>query len=114
MNVEDLKNICGSFPAVTTDIKWGHDLVFSVGEKMFCVVGLDESPVTASFKVSDEEFDELSTRAYFKPAPYMARHKWVFITDITKMKRSEWKTHLKGSYDLVRAKLPAKVQKQLK
>jgi predicted DNA-binding protein (MmcQ/YjbR family) len=40
MNVEDIQNICRQLPAVTEDIKWGHDLVFSIGGKMFCVVGL--------------------------------------------------------------------------
>ena len=69
MNIEDIEAICKALPGVTTDVKWGQDLVFSVGAKMFCVVGLEQSPVTASFKVTDEEFDEMSSRPGFKPAP---------------------------------------------
>lgn len=113
MNIEDLQNICRQLPHVTEDIKWGHDLVFSIGGKMFCVAGLDQSPTTASFKVTDEEFEEMSTRPGFKPAPYVAKYKWVWIDDISKMKKSDWKKYLKQSYDLVKEKLPPKIKKQL-
>lgn len=57
MNIETIQSICRALPNVTEDIKWGHDLVFSIGGKMFCVVGLDQSPTSASFKVKEEEFE---------------------------------------------------------
>ncbi len=59
MDIETLRDMCRALPAVTEDIKWGHDLCFSVAGKMFCVAAL-EGPLTVSFKVKDEEFDELS------------------------------------------------------
>jgi predicted DNA-binding protein (MmcQ/YjbR family) len=37
MNIEQLRKFCLSFPGATEDIKWGADLCFCVGEKMFCV-----------------------------------------------------------------------------
>ena len=114
MNTEDIQPICKKLTAVTEDIKWGNDLVFSVGGKMFCVVGLDQSPTTASFKVTDEEFEEMCNRNGFKPAPYVAKYKWVWIDDIRKMSKTEWKKYIQQSYDLVKAKLPLKVKKQLK
>ena len=80
---------------------------------MFCVVELDESPTIASFKVSDEEFEEMSNWPGFKPAPYAARYKWVLIEDVTKIKKSEWQKYLKQSYDLVKEKLSSKIKKQL-
>ena len=113
MNIEDLRKICLSFPHVTEDIKWGHDLVFSIGAKMFCVIGVDSSPVSASFKVTDDEFDEMSTRPGFKPAPYVAKYKWVYLEDISIMKANEWKKYAKQSYELVREKLPPKIKKGL-
>ena len=113
MNIEDIQSICKSFPAVTEDVKWGHDLAFSVGSKMFCVVGLDQMPTSASFKVSDDEFEEVSNRHGFKPAPYLARHKWVHTDDINNMNKEEWKHYLKQSYELVRDKLPIKVKKEI-
>jgi predicted DNA-binding protein (MmcQ/YjbR family) len=111
MTIEDIQAICRKLKGVTEDIKWGHDLVFSIGGKMFCVAGLDQSPTTASFKVSDEEFDEMSSRPGFKPAPYVAKYKWVWIEDINKMKKSDWKKYLEQSYGLVKEKLPAKLKK---
>ena len=113
MNIEDIQSICRALPAITEDVKWGHDLVFSIGGKMFCVVGLDQSPTTASFKVSDEEFDEMCNRPGFKPAPYVAKYKWVFIDDINKIKGAEWKQRIRISYDLVKEKLSGKLKKQL-
>ncbi|MFV5684334.1 MmcQ/YjbR family DNA-binding protein [Flavobacterium sp. GB2R13] len=84
-----------------------------MGGKMFCVVGLDQSPTTASFKVKDQEFEEISNWLSFKPAPYVVRYKWVLIEDINKMKKFDWKKYIKQSYNLVKDKLPAKLRKQL-
>lgn len=113
MNVEEISTICKSLPWVTEDIKWGHDLVFSVGGKMFCVVGLDQSPTSATFKVTEEQFEEVSTWPDFKPAPYVAKYKWVMINDVTKMNKAKWETFINQSYELVKAKLPPKIRKQL-
>jgi predicted DNA-binding protein (MmcQ/YjbR family) len=113
MTIEEIQHICSELGNVTEDIKWGADLVFSIGGKMFCVVGLEQSPTTASFKVTDEEFDEMSNRPGFKPAPYVAKYKWVFIDDINKMKKTGWKKYLQQSYQLVSNKLPPKIKKQL-
>lgn len=55
----------------------------------------------------------MSTLPYFKPAPYVAKYKWVFIEDITKMNHSEWEKFLAQSYDLVKAKLTNKIKKEL-
>ena len=113
MNIEDIQAICKALPAVTEDIKWGNDLVFSIGGKMFCVAGLNQSPTTASFKVTDEEFEEMCDRDGFKPAPYVAKYKWVWIDDISKMNKADWKKYIRQSYNLVKDKLPAKTKKQL-
>ena len=73
MDIESLRKICKALPHVTEDIKWGNDLCFLIAEKMFCVAGL-QTPTTVSFKVRDDEFDEMSSRDGFTPAPYVA---WV-------------------------------------
>ncbi len=51
MDVEDIQTIFRQMPGVSEDIKWGHDLVFSIGGKMFCVVGLDQTQTTAAGQV---------------------------------------------------------------
>jgi predicted DNA-binding protein (MmcQ/YjbR family) len=113
MNIEDIQSICNELQGVTEDIKWEHDLVFSIGGKMFCIVGLDRKPTTASFKVKDDEFEELSNQEGFKPAPYVAKYKWVLIDDINRISKTDWKKYIEQSYNLVKDKLPNKTKKQL-
>ena len=55
MDIEQIRAFCLQLKAVTEDVKWGNDLVFSVGGKMFCVASL-EPPFTCSFKVKDVTF----------------------------------------------------------
>ncbi|HEX6333868.1 MAG TPA: MmcQ/YjbR family DNA-binding protein, partial [Flavisolibacter sp.] len=80
MNIDFIRSICTKLPAATEDVKWDHDLVFSVGGKMFCAASL-ELPFTCSFKVPDEQFEEISNRQGFIPAPYLARARWVQVTN---------------------------------
>jgi predicted DNA-binding protein (MmcQ/YjbR family) len=113
MNIEVLRQFCNSLPAVTEDIKWEKDLCFSVGGKMFCACSL-EGALNVAFKVPDEVFEELSQSEGFMPAPYMARAKWVLITNPSSLKKNEWENYIRQSYDLVCQKLTAKLRKQLK
>lgn len=55
----------------------------------------------------------MCSREGFKPAPYVARYKWVFIDDINKMNKSDWQKYIIQSYDLVKEKLPAKLKNNL-
>lgn len=111
MDIETLRELCRALPAVTEDIKWGHDLCFSVAGKMFCVAALD-GPLTVSFKVKDEEFDELSSSPGMRPAPYVARYKWVLVEDVSRLSRKEWAHYVRQSYELVKARLPKKLARQ--
>ena len=107
-----LRKICSSLRAVTEDVKWGNDLVFSVGDKMFCAASL-EPPFSCSFKVPDDEFDEISNRNGFTPAPYMARAKWVLVTDPSKLNKKDWERYIKQSYELIKIKLTKKLREKL-
>ncbi len=108
MTLEELRTICLGLDEVTEDIKWGHDLCFSIGGKMFLVTSADETPASASFKVADEDFEAISERKGFKPAPYLARYKWVWVEDINLVSKKEWKQYAERSYQLIKAKLPKK------
>ena len=80
MNIDDIRSISMKLPHATVDVKWGADLCFSISGKMFCVAGT-EGPFGVSFKVPDEDFEEVSQRKGFKPADYVARYKWVTVTE---------------------------------
>ncbi len=112
MNTETLRTICLQLPVVKEEIKWGADLVFSVGGKMFCVTSFDE-PFKASFKVADESFEELCNREGFIPAPYLARAKWVLVSNEARLVKNEWENFIKQSYSLVAAKLTKKQRTEL-
>lgn len=113
MTVEQIQQICKEFPGVTEDIKWENHLCFCVATKMFLIIGLDETPVTASFKASEEAFDEICSREGFKPAPYMARNKWAFVDNISRISAAEWQEIAATAYTIIRNKLPKKVQDSL-
>jgi predicted DNA-binding protein (MmcQ/YjbR family) len=113
MTHDMIRDITSRLPHVTEDIKWGNDLCFCIAEKMFCVTGL-ETPVKVALKVTDEEFEELIERTGFIPAPYMARNKWVLIDSSSKISKKELSHFIQQSYNLVKAKLPKKLQEKLK
>lgn len=76
---------------------------------MFCITDLND-PDQTSFKVTDEDFEELSASGIFMPAPHLQRAKWVKVMQPYSLKLTDWKGRIATSYALVRARLPKKVQ----
>jgi predicted DNA-binding protein (MmcQ/YjbR family) len=112
MEIDMLRSLCLRMKGCKEDVKWENNLVFSVGEKMFCIANLD-LPSKCSFKVRDEQFDEVSCKPGFAPAPYLARAKWVQITNPSLLHKEEWEFYIRQSYDLVKAKLTKRVRADL-
>lgn len=79
---------------------------------MFAVTGTD-GPFTVSFKVTPEQFGELTTRDGIVPAPYMARNFWVLVEKESQLTETEWEQYLQQSYELVKSKLTKKLQREL-
>ena len=114
MNLGAVQKFCASLPAATHDIKWGADRVYSVGKKMFAVACNDaDGKPTVSFKVDVDRFLELTDRAGFIPAPYLARVKWVQIIDLKQIGDVELKALLSRSHELVAAGLTKKLRASL-
>jgi predicted DNA-binding protein (MmcQ/YjbR family) len=112
MTIDTIRTICRALPETTEDIKWGSDLVFSIGGKMYTVVCLDP-PHTVAFKCTPEEFAELVERDGIIPAPYLARAMWVQEQGLGEtLDRKELQRLVKTSYELVKAKLPKKKKKK--
>jgi predicted DNA-binding protein (MmcQ/YjbR family) len=106
MTLESLRQMCRTLPDVTEDIKWEHDLCFSVGGKMFAVVDL-EPPHPLSFKCTPEDFGDLVEREGIIPAPYLARAMWAQEQELgAALDRRELERLLRSAYELVKAKLP--------
>lgn len=106
MTLDGLREICKALPGATEDVKWGQDLCFCVGGKMFAAVNL-EPPHQLGFKCSPEDFAELTEREGIVPAPYLARAMWVQESELgMTLERLELTALLRSAYDLVVAKLP--------
>lgn len=112
MNIEQLRKYCLSFPHATEDVKWGNDLCFCVGAKMFCVTGLDGGG-KVSFKTTPEKFAELTERDGIIPAPYVARYHWIAVERPDAVDAAELKELIALAYQLVFDKLPPKIRRGL-
>lgn len=109
-----LEQLTRRWPGVGSDIKWDADLIFSVAGKMFCGLCLEGAEAgKLAFKVEPERFLEFTDRPGFRPAPYMARAHWVALDDPRGVDRDELDALLRRAYELVRAKLPKKTQREL-
>ena len=113
MTIAEIREICLAFPGATEDIKWGEHLCFNIGGKMFIITSPDSVPVSASFKTSPEDFDALSDKEGFMPAPYLARNKWVYVDTINCFSKKEWEKYLKLSYSIIASRLPLRMQKEI-
>jgi predicted DNA-binding protein (MmcQ/YjbR family) len=101
---------CLSLPAATVNVQWGSDRVYKVGEKMFAVLGPDGS---CSFKANDIAFEMLTTEGPAKPAPYMARARWVWLAQPDALPDEEMRAYLSEAHRLVAAKLTRKARTEL-
>ncbi|MDN0083728.1 MmcQ/YjbR family DNA-binding protein [Crenobacter sp. SG2305] len=90
------------------DIKWGLDVV-SVAGKMFCIVG--EGRV--NYKVGDDEFLALTDLPGVRPAPYLARARWVQVDDCAALDMTALLDGIGRSWRLVVAKLSKRTQREL-
>ena len=113
MTIEELQAICKKLKGVTEDIKWEDHLCFNVGGKMFLVTAPDSVPCSASFKATDEDFADLSSKEGFKPAPYLQRYKWIYVDDINRLSKKQWESFISKSYQLTSSKLPSKMKKTI-
>ncbi|CAN5906219.1 hypothetical protein BH11MYX4_BH11MYX4_32560 [soil metagenome] len=105
--------LCRSLPGATEDVKWGNDLVFSVGGKMFAAFTNDGKDARFGCKVPAEDFVAITSVEGITPAKYAARFHWISVDDPNVLPDSAAVALLRGSYDLVKAGLSQKQQKQI-
>jgi len=103
-----------ALPGATFDIKWGADRIYSVGGKMFAHAGIEGDPEPKyMFKASDLAFEMLTEQGLAKPAPYLARAKWVQLTGPDALDDEDLQAYLKEAYRMVADKLPAGARARL-
>ena len=98
--------VCLALPGATLDHPFGDDHdAYRIGGKMFCMVG---GTGGVSFKVSDIAYEVLTEEGRARPAPYLARAKWVNLPEIGQWSDGELGHHLATAYAIVAGKLPKK------
>jgi predicted DNA-binding protein (MmcQ/YjbR family) len=110
MMIPWVRSFCLALPHATEDMKWGNDLTFSIGGKMFAVLNLEPGGKALSFKCTPEKFAGLVERPGMIPAPYLARAHWVALEEAGALPKAELQGLLREAYAQVRAKLPKRVQ----
>ena len=109
---DPLVAFCEALPGATKDVKWGNDLIFSVGGKMFAGFQLPTGQ-PLGFKVDPLVFSSLVGRDGIVPAPYMAKHYWISVTDRSRVPLATLEDLLAESHRLVAEKLPKKTRRVL-
>ncbi|HEX4742731.1 MAG TPA: MmcQ/YjbR family DNA-binding protein [Caulobacteraceae bacterium] len=109
MSPEAFDAACRALPAVTSVVQWGADNVYKVGGRIFAVVGREG----VSFKVSDIAFEALTESGRARPAPYLARAKWVRFDDLETMDEAETADWVAQAHALVAAKLTRAQRREL-
>jgi predicted DNA-binding protein (MmcQ/YjbR family) len=101
---------CRALPGVTMDILWGEDHVYKVGGRMFAALG----PLgDLSMKVSDIAYAALIEMGAARPAPYLARAKWVRFESLGELDAAETLGWLSQAHALVAAKLTRAQRREL-
>ncbi|NML26455.1 MmcQ/YjbR family DNA-binding protein [Zoogloea sp. G-4-1-14] len=108
MTPEEVAAFCRALPGACESIKWGNNRVFSIaGNKMFAIVDLiDKGKSKLAFKVDDDLFLGFTDRPGIRPAPYLARARWVAMEAPYPMSGEELRAALARSHQLVALRLP--------
>ena len=114
MTYDEFDAACRALPGVTMVVQWGAAAVYKVGGRIFAVTGaVGAGGGGFSFKASDIAFEALTESGRARPAPYLARAKWVRFDDLGALDADEVRDWLNSAHALVAAKLTRKVRAEL-
>jgi len=114
MTPKQIDRFCASLPAATRTVQWQGVIVFKVGGRMFCLIAPEDHSVgRISFKSAPEHYDALSRSPGFRPAPYLARARWVSVDDPGTLTAAEMKAYVGRAHAVIAAGLPKKKQREL-
>lgn len=108
MDRAGIGKVCLALPGVTLDHPFGdHHDAYRIGGKMFVMVGAEGG---VSFKVSDIAYEVLTETGRARPAPYLARARWVHLPDPEAWDDDELAGHFAIAHRIVAAKLTKKAR----
>ena len=110
MTPEAFDRACRALTGATMDVQWGEDHVYKIGGRMFAVGGPHGH---CSLKVSDIAFEALVEAGVARPAPYLARAKWLRFDDLVAVDDAEMAGWLANAHALVSGKLTRVARREL-
>jgi predicted DNA-binding protein (MmcQ/YjbR family) len=113
MNIEEFREYCLHFPAVTEEAPFGPDnLVYKVKGKMFALCGIDDFG-SVNLKVDPEHGDLLKEQyPQITGAYHMNKKHWISV-ELEGLSHSFIRELIRNSYELVRKGLTKKLQKEI-
>ncbi len=116
MNIEEFRNYCLSKPGVEEDLPFDETtLVFKVMGKMFALTDLEDE-FSVNLKCDPEQAIALREKYPGEVIPgfHMNKQHWNTIKGNSHLSDEEFRHWIDHSYKLVVAKLPKKLQQELK
>ena len=111
MTPRQIDSFCSKLPSATRSVQWEGVIVFKVGGKLFCLIAPPNHSVgRISFKCAPEHYEALSRARGFRPAPYLARAKWVSLDNPGILTLAETRAYLRRAHATIAAGLPRKVR----
>lgn len=101
--------------AATIVRQWGDASVGKLGTKIFATFneGSDGAAPRISFKCPEHSFELLTGLEGVRPAPYLARAKWVAVEAGSALNAAELAGYITEAHRLVAAKLTRKARAEL-
>ena len=105
MTPATVEEFCLTLPGAALSVQWGGAHVFKVGGKIFAILaGMSRGAPEAWFKASEFSYILLVEQPGIRPAPYLARAKWVAAA-LGALPADDLQAYLREAHRLVLAKL---------
>ncbi|WP_262695817.1 MmcQ/YjbR family DNA-binding protein [Kordiimonas aquimaris] len=115
MTRDEFDAYCGSLKATTNVIQWGNSSVWKVGGKIFAICSIwgEGREDKISFKCADMSFEILCELPDIVPAPYLARGKWVQLSEPDALSDDDIRSYIDDAHAIIAAKLTKVKQREL-
>lgn len=98
----ELEQYALTLPGASFDLKWQQCRVVSLENKMFALF----LPDSVAYKVAADDFLALTGLPGVRPAPYLARARWIQVSSLEALALPDIKAGIAESRKLVLARLP--------
>jgi len=107
LSPEAFEAACLGLPGTARVVQWGGSSVYKVGGRIFALIGFGPAGdwTAYNFKASDMAFELLVEHGLARPAPYLARAKWVQLERQDALPDADLAAYLRQAHALAAARL---------